>query len=112
VRSLGFLLVAGVVAVTGASPALADPIKSPKALPGFLTCPAVGLYSATTSGAILAAAIQVVGTSQVFVFKGSPDLNFYQGTGSEPLWITCTLNEPEPGGTEGPITVVGILTGH
>ena len=104
-------IMAGLAAAVLGSPqaAYADPTAGAKSTPGTLTCPDVGLAQITTSGSPAARAIQIVGTDQVFVFKGSPDLGFFQGVGSSSKWITCTLDEPGPGGV-GTLTVVGILT--
>src|SRR5262245_16670140 len=78
--------------------AYADPTSGANSTPGTLTCPGIGLQSVTTSGSPAARAIQIVGTDQVFVFKGSPDWDFSQGNGSSPKWVSCTLNEPGPTG--------------
>lgn len=97
-------------AVIGFGPrAGADPNDGANATPGSLTCPSLGIDGASTSGSPAARAVQLVDTNQVFVFKGSPDWDFYQGSGSSPLWVTCTLDEPGPTGV-GTLTVVGIVT--
>jgi hypothetical protein len=102
-------IVATAAAVGLPAMANADPLSGANSTPGTLTCPALGLFQASTSGSPAARAVQIVGSSEVFVFKGSPDWNFYQGTGSSSKWVTCTLVEPGPGGV-GSITVVGLLT--
>jgi hypothetical protein len=89
---------------------LADPNSGANSTPGTLTCPELGLDQvATTSGSPAARAVQIVGTSSVFIFRGAPDYDFFQGQGTEPRWTTCVLYEPGPGGV-GTLTVVGYLS--
>ena len=96
------------IALTALLPVAAHADSSGRnSTPGTLECGSVGVFQ-STSGSPAARAIQL-SDQQVFVFKGSPDLPYYQGQGTAPKWITCTLNEPGPGGV-GTLTVVGVLT--
>ena len=101
------------LAIAAVSPlsVLADPNSGANSTPGTLTCPELGLdHVATTSGSPAARAVQIVGTSSVFIFRGAPDWDFFQGGGTQPKWTTCVLEEPGPGGV-GTLTVVGYI-GH
>jgi hypothetical protein len=88
---------------------LADPLNGSNSTPGTLTCPSLQLVLDTTSGSPAARAVQVVGTSTVFIFRGAPDWDFYQGTGTQSKWIACVLYEPGPGGV-GTLNVVGYFS--
>jgi hypothetical protein len=96
------------IALAAALPAvaLADPGPNGNSTPGTLTCPSLGLHVAITSGSPAARAIQLVGTSDVFIVRAAPEWDFAQGRGTQPKWIECTLVEPGPGGV-GTLTVFG-----
>ena len=100
----GCLALALAAAVPAA--ALADPGPGGRSTPGTLTCPSLGLQLETTSGSPAARAVQVVGTSDVFIFRAAPDWGFAQAPGTQPKWIECVLYEPGPGGV-GTLTVLG-----
>ena len=99
------------VAIGAAVPAavLADPLGGNNSTPGTLTCPSLNLSVDTTSGSPAARAVQVVGTSDVFIFRAAPDWDFSQAKGTEPKWISCVLDEPGPGGV-GTLTVLGYFS--
>lgn len=105
---VGFCVVlAGLmVALTVASPALADPVTGHNSTPGTLKCGQT-VYQ-TTSGSGAALAIQVVGSTDVFVVKSVPEFGIDHGGGipSDKLQ-TCTLDEPSIG---FPVTVIGLFT--
>jgi hypothetical protein len=110
-RPVAGLALAFAVALGGALPAaaLADPLGGSNSTPGTLTCPSLNATFDTTSGSPAARAVQVVGTSTVFIFRGAPDWDFFQGQGTESKWIQCVLYEPGPGGV-GTLTVVGYFS--
>jgi len=99
------------VALGAAVPAavLADPLGGSNSTPGTLTCPSLNLTVDTTSGSPAARSVQVVGTSDVFIFRGAPDWDFFQGQGTASKWISCVLYEPGPGGV-GTLQVVGYFS--
>ena len=106
VAALGLAIALG-AAVPAA--ALADPLGGTNSTPGTLTCPSLDLSVATTSGSPAARSIQVVGTSDVFIFRAAPDWDFSQGGGTSSKWIECVLDEPGPGGV-GTLTVLGYFS--
>ena len=95
-----------IVALAFSSQALADPVNGHNSTPGTLTCGQT-VYQ-TTSGSVHALAIQVVGSTEVFVVKSVPDFGIDHGGGipSDKL-LTCTLDEPSIG---LPVTVIGLFT--
>ena len=86
--------------------ALADPGPGGNSTPGTLTCPSLGLHLEITSGSPAARAVQVVGSTDVFIVRAAPEWGFAQAPGTEPKWIECVLYEPGPGGV-GTLTVFG-----
>ena len=95
-----------IVTLTVTSQALADPVKGHNSTPGTLTCGQT-VYQ-TTSGGFHALAIQVVGSTDVFVVKSVPDFGINHGGGiSSDKLQTCTLDEPAIG---FPVTVIGLFT--
>ena len=99
------------IALGSAVPAavLADPLGGTNSTPGTLTCPSLNLSVDTTSGSPAARSVQVVGTSDVFIFRAAPDWDFSQGGGTASKWIQCVLYEPGPGGV-GTLTVLGYFS--
>ncbi|HEX8026075.1 MAG TPA: hypothetical protein VF484_07720 [Candidatus Limnocylindrales bacterium] len=104
--ALGLAIALGTALPTAA---LADPLGGSNSTPGTLTCPSLNLTVDTTSGSPAARAVQVVGTSDVFIFRGAPDWDFYQGQGTASKWISCVLYEPGPGGV-GTLSGVGYFS--
>ena len=86
--------------------ALADPGPGGNSTPGTLTCPSLGLHVNITSGSPAARAVQVVGSTDVFIVQAAPEWGYAQAFGTEPTWIECVLYEPGPGGV-GTLTVFG-----
>ena len=70
-------LAALVVPLAVASQALADPVTGHNSTPGTLTCGQTVFQ--TTSGSFAALAIQVVGSTNVFVVKSVPDFGIDHG---------------------------------
>jgi len=93
-------------AVAAAPTALADPINGHNSTPGTLTC-GQSVYP-TTSGSFAALAIQVVGSTRVFVVKSVPAFGINVGGGIPSKMLqSCTLDEPSIG---FPVTVIGLFT--
>ncbi len=93
----------------GVGPVLADPINGHNSTPGSISCPSAGITDApTTSGSGAAMAIQLVGTSTVFVVHGAPAFGLDRARGN-PNDIQCWLTEVSLGGT---VEVWGQLTGR
>lgn len=98
---LAFALAAAIPAA-----ALADPGPGGNSTPGTLTCPSLGLHVNITSGSPAARAVQVVGTTDVFIVQAAPEWGYAQAFGTQPDWVECVLYEPGPGGV-GTLTVFG-----
>jgi hypothetical protein len=108
-RARRFIVGGGLaLALAAAIPAaaLADPGPAGNSTPGTLTCPSLGLHLEITSGSPAARAVQVVGSTDVFIVRAAPEWEFAQAPGTEPKWIECVLYEPGPGGV-GTLTVFG-----
>jgi hypothetical protein len=86
--------------------ALADPGPGGNSTPGTLTCPSLGLHVNITSGSPAARAVQVVGSTDVFIVQAAPEWGYAQAFGTQPSWVECVLYEPGPGGV-GTLTVLG-----
>jgi hypothetical protein len=90
-------------------PVLADPINGNNSTPGSISCPSAGIVDArTTSGSGAAMAIQLVGTSTVFVVHAVPAFGITRALGN-PNDIQCWVTEVSLGGR---IEVWGQLTGR
>ena len=94
------------LAVVSPAAALADPGTGGNSTPGTLTCPSLGLHMNITSGSPAARAVQVVGSTDVFIVQAAPEWGYAQAFGTEPNWVECVLYEPGPGGV-GTLTVFG-----
>ena len=108
-RSRRFIAGGGLaLALAVAIPAtvLADPGPSGNSTPGTLTCPSLGLQVNITSGSPAARAVQVVGSTDVFIVQAAPEWGYAQAFGTQPDWVECVLYEPGPGGV-GTLTVFG-----
>ena len=84
----------------------ADPGPGGNSTPGTLTCPSLGLQVNITSGSPAARAVQVVGSTDVFIVQAAPEWGYAQAFGTQPDWVECVLYEPGPGGV-GTLTVFG-----
>ena len=89
--------------------ALADPGPGGNSTPGTLTCPSLGLHVNITSGSPAARAVQVVGSTDVFIVQAAPEWDYAQASGTQANWVECVLYEPGPGGV-GTLTVFGYFS--
>ena len=108
-RGLAAVALALAALALGVGPVLADPINGNNSTPGSISCPSAGIVDApTTSGSGAAMAIQLVGTSTVFVVHGAPAFGLDRARGN-PNDIQCWLTEVSLGGT---VEVWGQLSGR